>query len=100
MEPRMYVSTAMHGFNSLALHRPKMSTGMLGNRSFGVLRLALRFCDAAVRSVFIIALQFAFAPRGALAIRHSIERVVFEVRTEIANAAQAMADKFGEPSAG
>jgi hypothetical protein len=65
-----------------------------------VLRLALRFRDAAVRSVFIIALQFAFAPRDALAIRHSMERVVFEVRTEIANAAQAMADKFGEPSAG
>jgi hypothetical protein len=47
--------------------------------------------------VFIIALQFAFAPRGALAIRHSIERVVFEVRTEIANICQQMADKGGEP---
>jgi hypothetical protein len=32
------------------------------------------------------------APRGDLAIRRSIERVVFEVRTEIANAALAMAD--------
>jgi hypothetical protein len=97
MQSRMYVSTAMHDFNSLALHRPKMSTGMRGNRSLGVLRLALRFCDAAVRSVFIIALQFAFAPRGALAIRHSIERVVFEVRSEIANICQQMADKGGEP---
>jgi hypothetical protein len=37
------------------------------------------------------------APRGDLAIRRSIERVVFEVRTEIANACQQMADKCGEP---
>ncbi|MCP1927383.1 hypothetical protein [Bradyrhizobium elkanii] len=37
------------------------------------------------------------APRGDLAVRRSIERVVFEVRTEIANACQQMADKAGEP---
>jgi hypothetical protein len=37
------------------------------------------------------------APRGDLAIRRSIERVVLEVRTEIANACQEMADKNGEP---
>ena len=37
------------------------------------------------------------APRGDLAIRRSIERVVFEVRTEIANVCQQMADKNGEP---
>jgi hypothetical protein len=37
------------------------------------------------------------APRGDLAIRRSIERVVFEVRTEIANVCQQMADKAGEP---
>ena len=37
------------------------------------------------------------APRGDLAIRRSIERVVFEVRTEIANVCQQMADKCGEP---
>jgi hypothetical protein len=37
------------------------------------------------------------APRGDLAIRRSIERVVFEVRTEIANICQEMADKCGEP---
>ena len=37
------------------------------------------------------------APRGDLAIRRSIERVVFEVRTEIANVCQEMADKCGEP---
>ena len=33
------------------------------------------------------------APRGDLAIRRSIERVVFEVRTEIAKVCQEMADK-------
>jgi hypothetical protein len=37
------------------------------------------------------------APHGDLAIRRSIERVVFEVRTEIANVCQQMADKNGEP---
>ncbi|SEC70914.1 hypothetical protein [Bradyrhizobium erythrophlei] len=37
------------------------------------------------------------APRGDLAIRRSIERVVFEVRTEIANVCQQMADKCSEP---
>ncbi len=36
-------------------------------------------------------------PRGDLAIRRSIERVVFEVRTEIANVCREMADKTGEP---
>jgi hypothetical protein len=37
------------------------------------------------------------SPRGDLAVRRSIERVVFEVRTEIANVCQQMADKCGEP---
>jgi hypothetical protein len=37
------------------------------------------------------------APRGDLAIRRSIERVVFEVRSEIAKVCQQMADKCGEP---
>ena len=37
------------------------------------------------------------APRGDLAIRRSIERVVFEVRTAIANVCQQTADKHGEP---
>jgi hypothetical protein len=37
------------------------------------------------------------APRGDLAIRRSIERVVFEVRTEIAYVCQQRADKGGEP---
>ncbi len=37
---------------------------------------------------------------GDLAIRLSIERVVFEVRTEIANVCQQMADKCGPPQPG
>jgi hypothetical protein len=37
------------------------------------------------------------APRGDLTIRRSIERVVFEVCTEITNVCQQMADKCGEP---
>ena len=32
-----------------------------------------------------------------LQVRRDIDRVVFEIRTEIADAAQAMADKCGEP---
>jgi len=38
------------------------------------------------------------APRGDLATRRSIERVVFEVRTEMAKVCQEMADKCGEPA--
>jgi hypothetical protein len=38
------------------------------------------------------------APRGDLVIRRSIERGVFEVRTEIANVCQKMADKCSEPA--
>ena len=37
------------------------------------------------------------APRGDLATRRSIERVVFEVRTEIANIARRKAEEAGEP---
>ncbi len=37
-------------------------------------------------------------PRRDLAIQRSIERVVFEVRTEIANVCQQMANKHGEPA--
>jgi hypothetical protein len=37
------------------------------------------------------------APRGDLAIRRSIERVVFKVRTELGKVCQEMADKYGEP---
>ena len=37
------------------------------------------------------------APRGDLAIRRRIEQVVYEVRTEIANVCQEMADKCDDP---
>jgi hypothetical protein len=37
------------------------------------------------------------APRGDLATRRAIERVVFEIRTEIANIARQKADEHGEP---
>jgi hypothetical protein len=37
------------------------------------------------------------APRGDLAVRRAIERVVFEVRTEIAKVCQEMAEQCGEP---
>jgi hypothetical protein len=37
------------------------------------------------------------APRCDLATRRNIERVVFEVRTELAKVCQQMADKSGEP---
>ena len=39
----------------------------------------------------------AVPPSGDLATRRAIERVVFEVRTEIANICLEMADKHGEP---
>jgi hypothetical protein len=37
------------------------------------------------------------APHGDLTTRRNIERVVFEVRTEMAKVCQEMADKCGEP---
>jgi hypothetical protein len=37
------------------------------------------------------------APRGDLATRRAIEKVVFEVRTEMANVAHRKADECGEP---
>ena len=37
------------------------------------------------------------APRGDLVTRRNIERVVFEVRTDMAKVCQEMADKCGEP---
>jgi hypothetical protein len=40
------------------------------------------------------------APRGDLAVRRSIERVVFEVRTELGKVCLEMADKWGEPLEG
>ena len=52
---------------------------------------------AGVTLTHLSSLPARCAPRGDLAIRRGIERVVFEIRTEIANACQAMADKNGEP---
>ena len=37
------------------------------------------------------------SPRGDIATRRAIERVAFEVRTEIVRACTAMADQVGEP---
>jgi hypothetical protein len=52
---------------------------------------------AGVTLTALSSLSARCAPRGDLAIRRSIERVVFEVRTEIANVCLQMADKCGEP---
>jgi hypothetical protein len=56
-------------------------------------------CDgvAGVTLTALSSLPARCAPRGDLAIRRSIERVVFEVRTEIANVCQQKADENGEP---
>ena len=52
---------------------------------------------AGVTLIALSSLPARCAPRGDLAVRRAIERVVFEVRTEIANVCQQMADKHGEP---
>ena len=52
---------------------------------------------AGVTLTVLSSLPARCAPLGDLAIRRSIERVVFEVRTEIANVCQRIADKCGEP---
>src|SRR5262245_24020772 len=52
---------------------------------------------AGVTMTALSSLPARCAPHGDLAIRRSIERVVLEVRTEIANACREMADKNGEP---
>ena len=52
---------------------------------------------AGVTLTHLSSLPARCAPRGDLAIRRSIERVVFEVRFEIANVCHQMADKYGEP---
>ena len=89
----MYVSTAMHDFNSLALRRPKTPTRMRGNRSFGVYDLHRDF--AMRRTDQCSSLRIRAAWRSCDPAQH--QRVVFEVRTEIANVCQQMADKAGEP---
>jgi hypothetical protein len=52
---------------------------------------------AGVLLTHLSSLPVRCAPRGDLVIRRSIERVVFEVRTEIAKVCQQIADKCGEP---
>ena len=52
---------------------------------------------AGVTLTALSSLPVRCAPRGDLAIRRSNERVVFEVRTEIAKVCLEMADKCGEP---
>jgi hypothetical protein len=52
---------------------------------------------AAVTLTALSSLPARCAPRGDLPTRRSIERVVFEVRVEIAAVCQQMADMQGEP---
>jgi len=52
---------------------------------------------AGVALTHLSSLPARCAPRGDLATRRAIERVVFEVRTEIATICQQMADERGEP---
>jgi hypothetical protein len=83
----------------------KVKTEMLQLRLMEKKRELVRRADvdalidgiAGVTLTALSSLPARCAPRGDLAIRRSIERVVFEVRTEIANVCQQMADKCGEP---
>jgi hypothetical protein len=52
---------------------------------------------AGVTPTALSSLPARCAPRGDLATPRCIERVVFEVRTEMAKVCQQMADKHGEP---
>src|SRR5712671_1063619 len=83
----------------------KVKTEMLQLRLMEKKRELVRRADvdalidgiAGVTLTALSSLPARCAPRDDLAIRRSIERVVFEVRTEIANVCQEMADKCGEP---
>ena len=83
----------------------KVKTEMLQVRLMEKKRELVRRADvdelidgiAGVTLTALSSLPARCAPRGDLAIRRSIERVVFEVRTEIAAVCQQMADKCGEP---
>ena len=55
---------------------------------------------AGVTLTVLSSLPARCVPRGDLATRRRVERVVFEIRTEIANLRQQMADKNGEPPLG
>jgi len=82
----------------------KVKTEMLQLRLMEKKRELVRRADvdalidgiAGVTLTALSSLPTRCAPRGDLAIRRSIERTVFEVRTEIANVRQQIADKHGE----
>ena len=83
----------------------KVKTEMLQLRLMEKKRELVRRADvdelidgiAGVTLTALSSLPARCAPRGDPAIRRNIERVVFEVRTEIAKVCQQMADKDGEP---
>jgi phage terminase Nu1 subunit (DNA packaging protein) len=83
----------------------KLKTEMLQLRLMEKKRELVRRADvdelidsiAGVTLTALSSLPARCAPRGDLAIRRSIERVMFEVRTEIATLCEQMADKNGEP---
>jgi hypothetical protein len=83
----------------------KVKTEMLQLRLMEKRRELVRRADvdalidgiAGVTLTALSSLHARCAPRGDLAIRRAIERVVFEVRTEIANTCLKMADRNGEP---
>ncbi len=83
----------------------KVKTEMLQLRLMEKKRELVRRADvdelvdgiAGVTLTALSSLPARCSPLGDLAIRRSIERVVFEVRAEIANVCQQMADKCGEP---
>ena len=83
----------------------KVKTEMLQLRLMEKKRELVRRADvdalidgiAGVTLTALSSLPARCAPRGDLAIRRNIERVVCEVRTEIAAICQQMADKNGEP---
>jgi hypothetical protein len=82
----------------------KVKTEMLQLRLIEKKRELVRCADvdalidgiAGVRLTGLSSMPARYAPRGDLAIGRNIERVVYEVRTEIATICQQMADEVGE----
>ena len=83
----------------------KVKTEMLQMRLMEKRRELVRRADvdalidgiAGVTLTALSSLPARCAPRGDLATRRAIEKVVFEVRSEMANIAQRKADECGEP---
>jgi hypothetical protein len=83
----------------------KVKTEMLQLRLMEKKRELVRRADvdalidgiAGVTLTALSSLPARCAPHGDLAIRRNIERVVFEVRTELGKVCLEMADKWGEP---